>query len=629
MLFLRHTHRAPLPPTRRAPQGRPPIRSIARPSGLLLLLSSAVVADRWRRDARASVAASAESGGGGRGRRGGGRGLGGRKGRGGGKSGSPPLDLATADVAAAALSVDPALILVAAAARRNGDDDEEEEDREQQQQEAGAATDASSSPRLPDALHAALPDRFPTLSAARRAIRKGAILVAASGADDGAFESVAPPDALRDKAAAFCSAAAAVDAPLPAALIVGNCGTRVLGPGVWIVALEPGAEVAAAAGGGASGRRAAVLGVAHEDDLLAVVVKPWGVLMSGGDPLRTVSAALARMVAAAATDESADAQSGGGDGSSSGGPPKLTPSTRADALPRPQAAHRLDAAVGGLVAVGKTASALAEMSRAFRERRVRKRYRALLRGRLEPGEAVRRGLAAVVDDDDGAGEATTATPPPAPAAAATADVEAALDEAFLSPVVGAGAKPKGNNNNNNNRPVVLSVCLPLDGKPCETRLAVAGYSRCPRYGGWLTTVDLEPVTGRQHQLRRHCATLGHAIVGDGRYRGERASGRGEEREQEEEEGESPDGRHIGGQGLFLESVALGFDRHPGFPEEEEASQDDDPRSREPLMVEQAEPRRFVTLRAQQRSAWAKAQRVKAREVMMVAAAAEEGAEAEG
>jgi 23S rRNA-/tRNA-specific pseudouridylate synthase len=42
-----------------------------------------------------------------------------------------------------------------------------------------------------------------------------------------------------------------------------------------------------------------------------------------------------------------------------------------------------------------------------------------------------------------------------------------------------------------------------------------GYSRCPRYGGWITSVELSPVTGRKHQLRRHMAALGHPIVGDG------------------------------------------------------------------------------------------------------------------
>ena len=39
--------------------------------------------------------------------------------------------------------------------------------------------------------------------------------------------------------------------------------------------------------------------------------------------------------------------------------------------------------------------------------------------------------------------------------------------------------------------------------------------------GFVTTVDLWPVTGRKHQLRRHLASLGHPILGDDRYGGPR------------------------------------------------------------------------------------------------------------
>ena len=38
--------------------------------------------------------------------------------------------------------------------------------------------------------------------------------------------------------------------------------------------------------------------------------------------------------------------------------------------------------------------------------------------------------------------------------------------------------------------------------------------------GWLTTLDLEPRTGRRHQLRLHCAALGHVICGDDLYAAE-------------------------------------------------------------------------------------------------------------
>ncbi len=36
-------------------------------------------------------------------------------------------------------------------------------------------------------------------------------------------------------------------------------------------------------------------------------------------------------------------------------------------------------------------------------------------------------------------------------------------------------------------------------------------------GGFVTTIDLFPVTGRRHQLRRHLELIGHPIWGDIRY----------------------------------------------------------------------------------------------------------------
>jgi tRNA pseudouridine32 synthase/23S rRNA pseudouridine746 synthase len=51
------------------------------------------------------------------------------------------------------------------------------------------------------------------------------------------------------------------------------------------------------------------------------------------------------------------------------------------------------------------------------------------------------------------------------------------------------------------------------GKPSKTRYRVLGHEALG------TRVELEPVTGRSHQLRVHLLALGHPIVGDTLYGG--------------------------------------------------------------------------------------------------------------
>jgi hypothetical protein len=62
-----------------------------------------------------------------------------------------------------------------------------------------------------------------------------------------------------------------------------------------------------------------------------------------------------------------------------------------------------------------------------------------------------------------------------------------------------------------------SIGTPVFGKESLTRYNVVKYTRSARYGGWLSTVDLWPITGRKHQLRKHLLSVGHPILGDKRY----------------------------------------------------------------------------------------------------------------
>lgn len=51
------------------------------------------------------------------------------------------------------------------------------------------------------------------------------------------------------------------------------------------------------------------------------------------------------------------------------------------------------------------------------------------------------------------------------------------------------------------------------GKPSQTRYRVLGFDAEQHS----SRVELEPVTGRSHQLRVHLMSLGHAILGDELY----------------------------------------------------------------------------------------------------------------
>ena len=64
------------------------------------------------------------------------------------------------------------------------------------------------------------------------------------------------------------------------------------------------------------------------------------------------------------------------------------------------------------------------------------------------------------------------------------------------------------------------IVEPMGGRDAETRYQVVAYTRSSdpmAIHEWITTVDLYPVTGRKHQLRKHMKSIGHAIWGDKRY----------------------------------------------------------------------------------------------------------------
>lgn len=126
--------------------------------------------------------------------------------------------------------------------------------------------------------------------------------------------------------------------------------------------------------------------------------------------------------------------------------------------------HRLDMATSGLMLMARGAAAQQHLNRAFAERRVHKRYEAIVQGTPATGLA--------------------------PQAWATIELPILLDWP---------QRPR-------------RIIAPDAGKPSTTRWRVVGSD-----GPGRTHVELEPVTGRSHQLRVHLLAIGHPILGDALY----------------------------------------------------------------------------------------------------------------
>lgn len=152
----------------------------------------------------------------------------------------------------------------------------------------------------------------------------------------------------------------------------------------------------------------------------------------------------------------------------------------------PTLCHRLDRETSGLVLFAKNRASRAEISRQLEEREIIKTYVALVVG--------------VLRDDEG-----------------RIDLPLGRDDSTK---------------------VEIKTVVTEAGQPAATRWKVSH-----RLSG-RTLLELSPETGRQHQLRAHCAAIGHPIVGDKLY--------------------------LGGEALFLESLdgplseeeitSLGLDR---------------------------------------------------------------------
>ena len=134
--------------------------------------------------------------------------------------------------------------------------------------------------------------------------------------------------------------------------------------------------------------------------------------------------------------------------------------------PRPRLVHRLDKDTSGVLLIARTPGSAAFFSKRFSGRTARKIYWALVVG--------------VPDIHDG------------------------LIELPLAKQPGTGGEK-------------MMVDETEHGQSARTR-----YRVVDRAGNRAAWVELQPLTGRTHQLRVHMAAIGHPIVGDGKYGGQEA-----------------------------------------------------------------------------------------------------------
>ena len=131
--------------------------------------------------------------------------------------------------------------------------------------------------------------------------------------------------------------------------------------------------------------------------------------------------------------------------------------------PRPRLVHRLDKDTSGVLLIARTPGSAAFFSKRFSGRSAKKTYWALVAG--------------------------------------VPDIEDGLIELPLTKQPGSGGEK-------------MMVDESGEGQAARTRYRVIDQA-----GNRAAWVELQPLTGRTHQLRVHLAAIGHPIVGDGKYGG--------------------------------------------------------------------------------------------------------------
>lgn len=130
--------------------------------------------------------------------------------------------------------------------------------------------------------------------------------------------------------------------------------------------------------------------------------------------------------------------------------------------------HRLDKDTSGILVVAKTKEAFANLQRQFKERKVEKKYLALVHGKVEPAKGIIRAS--------------------------------------------VGRSPFNRK----------KFGVFLGGREAETEYKILRYYDTKILGAF-SLVELRPKTGRTHQIRVHLKYIGRPVVGDDFYAGRKTA----------------------------------------------------------------------------------------------------------
>jgi len=173
---------------------------------------------------------------------------------------------------------------------------------------------------------------------------------------------------------------------------------------------------------------------------------------------------------------------------------------------RPELAHRLDKDTSGCLVLGRHRKALAHLGLLFKHRRIGKTYWAVVEGGPEADEGTIDLPLGRLDDRIG----WWMKPDPNGLPSVTKwTVMGRAESALPSPPPACGGGRGGGSHEHRASGFPLSVSPPQAGERTQEPQAGRGTA--------LTWLALEPLTGRTHQLRVHCAAQGWPIMGDDIY----------------------------------------------------------------------------------------------------------------